>query len=160
MNCLQCEECLSEYVENTLGADTRRELDAHLHTCQSCRELLGVFTQLIDTGKTLPTYEPPPWLAARIVANSAAAQRRSLREICASVWRSLGEPRTALAIFTAAVVLGWMGGSSVREAIFDRAEGAISCAYDRAIRGYYHSPVIMEIHSKIESGIEQFRENS
>jgi hypothetical protein len=76
------------------------------------------------------------------------------------VWRSLGEPRTALAIFTAAVVIGWIGGSSVREAVFDRAEGAISCAYDRAIRSYYRSPVIMEIHSRIESGIEQFRENS
>src|SRR5262249_52720390 len=114
----------------------------------------------IETSKDLPTYEPPLWLATRIVANIPVHRRESFRATLAKVWRSLEEPRTALAIFTAAVVLGWIGGGPVREAVFDRAEGAISCAYDRAIRSYYHSPVIMEIHSKIESGIEQFRENS
>ena len=159
MNCQECEARLSEYIENELDSATQRQLESHLHTCNSCGELLNLLTGLIETGKSLPVYDPPPWLAARIVANTPVPQHESLRERWSKVWRSLGEPRTALAIFTAAVVLGWIGGS-VLEAIFNRAEGAISCAYDHAIRSYYHSPVIMEIHSKIESGIEQFRENS
>ena len=160
MNCQECEGNLSEYVENTLDLDIKREVVAHLHHCDSCSELVTVLSRLIQTSQSLPSYEPPTWLASRIVVNTPVPRRESIRETWAKVWRSLGEPRTALAIFTAAVVLGWIGGGPVREAIFDRAEGAISCAYDRAIRSYYRSPVIMEIHSKIESGIEQFRENS
>ena len=33
---------------------------------------------------------------------------------------------------------------------------SISCAYDRAIRSYYRSPVIIEIHSRLD----QLMENS
>jgi hypothetical protein len=52
--------------------------------------------------------------------------------------------------------MGWVGGGTVREAVFNRAESAVSCAYDHAIRSYYRSPVVIELHAKID----QLMENS
>ena len=108
---------------------------------------------VIAAGRDFPVYAPPAWLASRIVANTRAAVP-SLRSRLAALWQSLGEPRTALAIFTAAIVLGWVGGGTVREAVFNRAESVVSCAYDHAIRSYYRSPVVIELHAKIDELME------
>jgi xanthine/CO dehydrogenase XdhC/CoxF family maturation factor len=110
---------------------------------------------VIAAGRDFPEYAPPAWLASRIVANTPLS-RPSVRGRLAALWQSLGEPRTALAIFTAAIVMGWVGGGTVREAVFNRAESVVSCAYDHAIRSYYRSPVVIELHAKID----QIMENS
>ena len=62
----------------------------------------------------------------------------------------------ALFAYGLASVMGWIGGGSVRGAVMDRAESAVSCAYDHAIRTYYRSPVIIELHSRFD----QLMENS
>jgi xanthine/CO dehydrogenase XdhC/CoxF family maturation factor len=111
--------------------------------------------QVIAVGRDFPVYSPPVWLASRIVANTPPV-RPSLRVRLAELWQSIGEPRTALAIFTATIVMGWVGGGTVREAVFNRAESAVSCAYDHAIRSYYRSPVVIELHARID----QLMENS
>jgi hypothetical protein len=134
-------------------------MDLHFSACSSCRELLAAMFQVIEAGREFPVHAPPPWLAARILASTPSIQRESLRGLLANAWKSLGEPRTALAIFTAAIVMGWLG-VTVRETIVDRAEGVLSCAYDHAVRGYYRSPMVIEIHSEIQSRLDQLLENS
>ena len=155
LNCAECEEKLSDYIEQSLADAERRAVQLHLHSCRSCEELLSGMMDVIAAGRDFPVYAPPAWLASRIVANTPAAVP-SLRSRLAALWQSLGEPRTALAIFTAAIVLGWVGGGTVREAVFNRAESVVSCAYDHAIRSYYRSPVVIELHAKID----EFMENS
>jgi hypothetical protein len=149
MNCKDCEERFSDYLEQALGADDRTRLERHLIHCTSCSELLSGMTQIIEAGAHFPVQAPPPWLGARIVANTPRIRRETFRSLVAACWKSLGEPRTALAIFTTAVVMAWLGGGASREAVFDRAEGALNCAYDHAVRTYYRSPVVIEIHSRL-----------
>jgi len=155
LNCAECEERLSDYIEQSLSEAERASVELHLQSCRSCHELVSGMMVVIDAGRDFPVYAPPAWLASRIVANTPPS-RPSLRVRLAALWQSLGEPRTALAIFTAAIVLGWVGGGTVREAVFNRAERAVSCAYDHAIRSYYRSPVVIEIHATID----EFMENS
>jgi anti-sigma factor RsiW len=155
LNCADCEEKLSDYIERSLAEDERTAVERHLHSCRSCEELVSGMAHVIAAGRDFPVYAPPSWLASRIVANTPPT-RPSLRSRLAAFWQSLGEPRTALAIFTAAIVMGWVGGGTVREAVFNRAEGVVSCAYDHAIRSYYRSPVVIEIHSRLD----QLMENS
>ena len=155
LNCAECEEKLSDYIERSLAEVERVAVELHLHSCRSCFELASGMILVITAGREFPVYEPPAWLASRIVANTPPS-RPSLRDRLAVLWQSLGEPRTALAIFTAAIVLGWIGGGTVREAVFNRAESVVSCAYDHAIRTYYRSPVVIELHAKID----EFMENS
>jgi anti-sigma factor RsiW len=155
LHCTQCEEKLSDYIERSLSEAERGDVDLHLRSCPSCNELVSGMMHVIAAGRDFPMYAPPEWLASRIVANTPPA-RPTLRGRLDTLWQSLGEPRTALAIFTAAIVIGWIGGRTVREAVFNRAESAVSCAYDHAIRSYYRSPVIIELHAKID----QLMENS
>jgi anti-sigma factor RsiW len=155
LNCAGCEEKLSDYIERSLGETERAAVELHLHSCRSCNELVSGMMHVIAAGRDFPEYAPPAWLASRIVANTPLS-RPSVRGRLAALWQSLGEPRTALAIFTAAIVMGWVGGGTVREAVFNRAESVVSCAYDHAIRSYYRSPVVIELHAKID----QIMENS
>jgi len=156
MKCTDCEERMSGYLERTLEDNLRLAIEMHLHSCADCREVFAGVASVVETGKIFPIHEAPIWMASRIVANTPFFERKSLRAAIAVAWRSLGEPRTALAIFTAAVVIGWFSGVSVREGILNKAESVLSCTYDRAIRSYYRSPVIIEIHSRFD----QLMENS
>jgi Putative zinc-finger len=152
LHCAECEEKLSDYIERSLGEVEQAAVELHLRSCRSCNELVSEMIMVIVAGREFPVYAPPEWLASRIVANTPPS--RPLLDRLAAFWQSLGEPRTALAIFTAAIVLGWVGGATVREAVFNRAEKAVSCAYDHAIRGYYRSPMIIEIHAKLDELME------
>ena len=166
-NCAQVEELASDYLEDALGADDRLAIDAHLQTCSACAELLAVMSDVIAAGRTFPVYEPPPWLATRIVANTPRIAHETWPETLASIWKWIAEPRTSMGVFTAVLVLGWLGsiaGISPRwttvvrhpSSIYYGAHTVVNRAYDEAIRKYYRSPLVTEIQSRIE----QFREIS
>lgn len=154
INCTDCEERMSEYLERILEDKARLAVEAHLRSCRNCSELFAGIAHVVEAGRSFPVHVPPPWLALRIVANTPAPEHLSFLDTLAALWRSLGEPRTALAIFTAAVVFGWVGGVTVREGILTKAESVMSCTYDRAIRSYYRSPMIIEIHSRVDQLLE------
>ena len=144
MNCTQCEERISDYVENALTTADRSAIDLHLESCGACSELLAGVSEVLVWGKTFPVYESPAWLAPRII-----------------VWKWVIEPRTAMAVFTATLVLGWLGGLAglspnwvtvVRDpaAIYYGAQSALNRAYNEAVRTYYSSAVVAEIQIRIE----------
>src|SRR5262245_31915353 len=112
LNCADCEEKLSDYIEGTLAKDVHDAVEQHIHSCAFCEELVAGMMQVITVGRDFPVHVPPAWLATRIIANTPQP-RPSFRGRLSSLWQSLGEPRTALAIFTAAIVLGWLGGGPV-----------------------------------------------
>ena len=161
MTCPHCEEQMSDYLENTLSAAERSAVDLHFQSCTACSELLAGMTEVLAWGKTFPVHEAPAWLAMRIIANTPRVARESWLDTVASVWKWIVEPRTAMAFFTATLVLGWMGSLAgispnwaavVRDpaAIYYGAQGAVNRAYDEAIRRYYRSPLVSEIQTRIE----------
>ena len=161
MNCVKVEEYASDYLEHSLGANDRRAIHAHLQSCLGCAELLAGISSVLAAGKVFPVYEPPTWLATRIVANTPRIARESWVETITSIWKWIFEPRTAMAVFTATLVLGWLGSiagvspdwaSAVRNptAIYYGAHSVLNRAYDEAIRKYYHSPIVTEIQTRIE----------
>jgi hypothetical protein len=167
MNCIRAEELLSDYLERALGADDRDAVGLHLQTCRACTELAAGMTDVLTWGKTFPVYEAPPWLALRIVSNTPRVERENWIETISFMWKWIIEPRTAMAVFTATLVLGWLGNIAgispdwsavIRNprAIYYGAQGAVNRAYGDAIRKYYRSPLVTEI----ESRIEQLREIS
>jgi predicted anti-sigma-YlaC factor YlaD len=161
MTCQHYEELASDYLENTLTANDRRAMDTHLQSCSACSELLAGISEVMAAAKVFPVYESPAWLASRIVANTPHIARESWMDTIAAMWKALIEPRTAMAIFTAVMVLGWLGGmagispnwsSAVRNPsiIYYDAHSFLNHAYDEAIRKYYRSPLVTEIQSRLE----------
>jgi predicted anti-sigma-YlaC factor YlaD len=161
MNCATVEELASDYLEGALNEAQTGSVALHLHSCSACSELLEGMSELLSAAKLFPVYEPPAWLATRIVANTPRIARENWVDTIAAMWKWIIEPRTAMAVFTAILVLGWMGSMAgispnwaavVRHpgALYYGAHGALDRAYDEAIRQYYRSPLVTEIQTRIE----------
>jgi anti-sigma factor RsiW len=164
MNCIHCEERMSDYLEDALGAANRTAVELHLQSCSACSELLACMTEVLAWGKGFPVHQAPVWLVPRaiaIAANTPRVVRESWVETIASIGKWIIEPRTAMAVFTATLVLSWMGSLAgispdwanvVRNpsAIYYGAQGAANRAYDEAIRKVYRSPLVSEIQTRLE----------
>ena len=109
MNCTHCEEQLSDYLENALGIDARDGVELHLRYCEACGELVAGMKDVLAWGEGFPIYDPPAWLSSRILANTPRVARETWRDTLSGVAGWIAEPRLAMVVFTAAVVLGWMG---------------------------------------------------
>jgi anti-sigma factor RsiW len=171
MNCLQCEDRLSDYLENTLDPSERSAVELHLHSCSACSELLPGVRSVMEWGRSLQGQLPPPWLSTRIIANTPHTVRITWRDWIRNAWKSALEPRIALSLLTSTLMLGWMGsilGISVADvamfrhpsAIYDRLEGWANRKYGDAVRSYYSSPLVNAIQCQIHTRIDQLRENS
>ena len=49
MNCKKVEDLLSDYIENGLSEDLRKEVSLHLDECENCRRLKEKMEELIDS---------------------------------------------------------------------------------------------------------------
>src|SRR3954469_19876329 len=112
MNCSHCEERLSDYLEGALGLPERDSLDLHLQSCTACSRLLAGMSQVLAWGKTFPVFDIPAWLSARIIANTPRVERESWRDLAAAIGKWIVEPRLAMGIFTATLMLGWFGNAA------------------------------------------------
>src|SRR5215475_15148664 len=109
MKCAHCEERMSDYLENDLAVVDRQDIESHLQACNACSELLAGMRQVLTWGETFPVYESPSWLPARIVSNAPRIAHESWTDTLRLAWQWLIEPRVAMAIFTATLVIGWLG---------------------------------------------------
>jgi len=161
MSGCECERLASDYLEGALNQAQASSIALHLQSCSACTELLEGMTEVLSAAKVFPVYEPPSWLATRIIANTTRIARENWVDTMAAVWKWVIEPRTAMAVFTALLVLGWLGGMAgispdwgrvLRNpaAVYYGAHGVLDRAYDEAIRKYYRSPLVTEIQTRIE----------
>src|SRR4030095_15661739 len=109
MNCQHCEERMSDYLEGALSANGRDAFDLHLQSCSGCSELLAGMREVLAWGRRFPGHEPPSWLRARIVANTPRRARESWTDTVGALWKWIVDPRAAMGLFTATLVLGWLG---------------------------------------------------
>jgi len=159
--CAQCEELMSDYLEGALAPSMRHAVDLHLSSCDACSELRASMTKVLDWGNTFPVYEAPAWLSSRIIANTPRVERERWIDTIKTVAKWAIAPRFAMGVFTATLVLGWLGNLAgispdwntvVRNpaAIYYEAQGAVNRAYDEAVRRYYRSPLVTGIKTRIE----------
>src|SRR5215471_9604882 len=148
MNCIYCEERLSDYLENALSPAEQALLQEHFKSCSACSELLEGVRTVMHWGRDLPVQSPPPWLSWRIVANTPQVIRVTWRDSFVGAWKSVCEPRFALALLTSILMLGWMGSlvgirfadiAMVRHpsVIYNRMGGWANRMYGDAVRTYY-----------------------
>ena len=171
MNCANCEERLSDYLEQALPQDLMEAMEEHFTACAMCRELRDDVALIMDMRVHVAVHTPPPWLGGRIVASTPQVVRVTWRDLFAGIWQGLYEPRFAMSLLTATIVMGWMSslagftpsmGAFIRNpaAIYYGMEGAVHRAYGEAVRNYYRSPLVNQIQYQIHTRIEQLRENS
>ena len=62
----QIQELFSEYVEETLAAEQRRQVDAHLGQCASCQKALRALVHALQSVQALPKVKAPRGFAKRL----------------------------------------------------------------------------------------------
>jgi hypothetical protein len=154
MNCSTCEDRLSDYLENSINPGEREAISQHLRFCQACNELMVGMKEVIAWGSNFPRYDAPVWLPARILASTPVIARERWFDTLASLGRWVIEPRTAMAIFTATVVCGWLGSIAEISPDWTAVVRDPTSLYYQAVRAYYRLPLITEIHSQIEQFLE------
>ncbi len=68
MKCRRAEELWSDYLEGTLSAPLRKDLEEHLASCAECPQLLAVFGEVVATLTGLERPVPSPQLVERVLA--------------------------------------------------------------------------------------------
>lgn len=74
MNHARARSLLSAYLERDLAAAERSAFDAHLLVCGECTRELDELSETVALLRGLPSPEPPPYLATRVMARIAAGE--------------------------------------------------------------------------------------
>jgi predicted anti-sigma-YlaC factor YlaD len=79
MDCRRAEELLSDHSEGQLHPVLRADVDAHLRSCDSCRELRSALEEVVASLRALPEVDAPQGLAQRAAVAALRAPRPQVR---------------------------------------------------------------------------------
>ena len=103
MDCAEFEILLADYIDRTLGAAERAELERHASICRECRELFTDASGAVAFLSRVPELAPPPELITRIAFQAPARrarepfERQGVLSRLASKWlQPLLQPRLAM----------------------------------------------------------------
>jgi len=68
MTCKEIENLLPGMVDGVLLEAEKKQIEAHMASCASCRKALADLRKADERVKSLEEVEPPPWLKARVMA--------------------------------------------------------------------------------------------
>jgi predicted anti-sigma-YlaC factor YlaD len=114
MDCSIVQHNLFAYSEDDLQPDIKRDFEAHLSECESCKQLLSDFKSLEAIIEKNRTAEPNPFMATRIIQyiedNPISSGRKRVFEL---------RPILVTLTVAGAIVLGFTIGKSG----YDRING-------------------------------------
>jgi predicted anti-sigma-YlaC factor YlaD len=113
MNCEFIRENLIDIVEQTLPEETRKEIDAHLRSCNSCAALTERFARLWQTWQDAASVEPSPAFLPRLWQRIEKSQeKRLIVPFLLSGWERRLRAAAAVASIALGILLGHYLGSS------------------------------------------------
>jgi len=122
INCKYIEENLFDIAEGNIETGVKDELERHLESCDSCRNLVAEFRAVLESPDTVPEIEPSvnflPKLNARLDELEEADKVRTPFAIFARLLR----PVAAVAMIVGTVFLGYTYGRVSASATATAAE--------------------------------------
>jgi anti-sigma factor RsiW len=166
MKCANLEALLCDYLDGTLPAGQRTEVERHLAHCAACAELARDASAAVAFMESAAAVEPPPELITRILyALPAAREARRLPTpglggFLGRLFRPMLQPRFAMGLALTVLsfsMLGKFAGISLRQltpadlnpvklwqALDDRAHRA----WDRSVKFYESLRLVYEIQTR------------
>lgn len=115
------EELLAEYADGTLDPDDRARVDAHVSTCDSCREELALASSARQALEALPQLDVPAGTTWPVVQR-AGQRRRWLPAMPRAAWVTAGAAAAAAAVIGAFALVGGLDQAGVPDSAADRSE--------------------------------------
>jgi anti-sigma factor RsiW len=76
MKCTHVRKMISQYTDDELGLDEKKDFDSHIQSCASCREGLEETRALHQMFASAETFPAPYGFATRVLANLEEKERR------------------------------------------------------------------------------------
>ncbi len=180
MNCADVEILLCDYLDGTLAAERRTELESHLATCKLCAEFAKDASAGLALLEHVPDAIPPQELITRIMLQAPAG---GLLQSVVS-WRESGgfkkwlhrmlepvlQPRLVAGAMMTILSLSMMtqcSGVQVRnlkpedlnpERVWVNLETKVERVYDRSIKAYQSMRLVYEVRQELREWNEQQQE--
>ncbi|MBN2667239.1 MAG: zf-HC2 domain-containing protein [Bacteroidales bacterium] len=114
MNCQLCQKNLDAYHEGRLSPDIRNQVESHLKTCDSCKQIYNVLLLADRVVEMERNTDTDPFLVTRVMAGIASLETAG-HESESGFIRML-RPVLIAASMAAAVFLGVLAGNLSRPA--------------------------------------------
>jgi hypothetical protein len=171
MNCAELEELICDYVDGTLTAARKAEVERHLEQCPGCAEMARDSAAAVAFMERAADVEPPPELITRILfdapwATKAPAKDRSglfdkLRKLIAPVVQPRFAMGMAMTILSFSILSKFVPMQQLRAADLRPSEVWASLddrahrAYARSLKYYENLKVVYQIQTLLRDWQQQ-----
>jgi anti-sigma factor RsiW len=167
MNCVQLEALLCDYLDGTLPAATRAEVERHLADCPACAQLAADSRAVMELAGRAAEVEPPPELVTRILfelageREKAGDRRRGLAGIFGHLLGPVLQPRFAMGMAMTILSLAMLARTAhidVRQLslsdldpvrIWRNVDDRAHRGWTRAVKFYESLRFVYEIRSRL-----------
>ena len=168
MNCADFEILLCDYIDGTLDAARRSELEAHQRQCAACAEFAWDVTGGVAFLERVPAVEAPPELLSKIAFEiPAGGPKQGAKSWIAGWLRPFVQPRFAMGMAMTILsfsMLGRFAGIDVRQLkpsdlqpakVWATVDDRAHRAWGRAVKYYENLRLVYEVQSRLQEWSEQ-----
>lgn len=155
MDCLDCQNLLSEYIDGDLKPNKRPFVIEHLKTCKDCSLVYQDLKQIVNLSQQLPLLEPPNHIWKKLEKEISKISKPQARSSWASFldlrWQfSISAPQLAGAL-AFLILFGILGSFFSYVPQNSSLSSTIqSTIIARPVSAYVANPTEMELNGKIE----------
>lgn len=167
MNCSQLEALLCDYLDGTLPAGTRSDVERHLAVCPACAQMAADARAVMGLCERAAEVEPPPELVTRILFELAdecgktKARRHGLTGLFGRLLSPVLQPRFTMGMAMTILSLAMLARTAhidVRQLslndldpvrIWRNVDDRVHRGWSRAVKFYESLRFVYEIRSRL-----------
>ena len=172
MNCAELDILICDYVDQTLDAATRANVEAHLSGCPGCRALVDDSRAVLSFLEGVPEVQPPPQLITKIINEVPAQEGAPVKRGGSWLGRLRGwmkpmlQPRLAMGMAMTILSFSMLGRftAPVKQLkpsdldpvkVWAAVEDKTHRVWDRTLKYYESLRVVYEIQSRLKDLSDQ-----
>jgi hypothetical protein len=149
MECTRYLDAIGELVDGTLAGDARRDLEAHLRTCDACTALASELTRIREAAGSLERLEPPAASWPRIQARIQPGRPSIVRS-----WLPLAAAAALLLVVAAGYLLRQPADGQARAP----APAPAAAAQDQAASADEQAELASSVEAKLRLAEQHYQE--
>jgi hypothetical protein len=172
MTCAELEISLCEYLDGTLDAVRRDELELHRRQCASCAEFVRDVSGAMAFIDRAAEVEPPPELLARIAFEIPAGggERKGWKAWFSGWLHPILQPRFAMGMAMTILsfsMLGRLAGIEPQQlkpsdlhpaAVWAAVDNRVHRTWERAVKYYENLRLVYEVQTRLQEWTQQEEE--
>ena len=172
MTCANFEIALCDYLDGTLAAAEKAEVEQHLSTCAACAELARDAGAAMAFIERVADVEPPPELVTRMFAipslpEARSSMRTGIRSWFRSLMQPMLQPRMVMGLSLTILFFGMMvrcAGIPERKLtaadldparVWAGAEDRVHRGWERTVKFYENLRFVYQIQSRVREWRDQ-----